>query len=284
MIKNISFGKSKAIILSFFLGAVFVEPSYSKGNFITVASTTSTENSGFLNYLLPKFSNKTGIFVRVIAVGTGQAIDIAKRGDADILLVHHRKSEEKFVADGFGVKRHDLMYNYFVIVGPSKDPASIKQVSKAEVAVKKIFEAKSNFVSRGDNSGTHKFEVGLWEEAGIKLGKGVGNWYRELGAGMGATLNTAANMNAYTIADMATWLSFKNKMKLEVLLEGDAKLKNSYGVILVSWQKHPHVKRKKGQIFIDWLTGTEGQDAIGQFSINGEQLFIPYKPVQKKTN
>ena len=284
MTRNISLRKPKAIILYLFFGLVFVEPSYSKDNFITVASTTSTENSGFLNYLLPKFSNKTGIFVRVIAVGTGQAIEIAKRGDADILLVHHRKSEEKFVADGFGVKRHDLMYNYFVIVGPSKDPASIKQVSKAEVAIKKIFEAKSNFVSRGDNSGTHKFEIGLWEKAGIKLGKGVGNWYRELGAGMGATLNTAANMKAYTIADRATWLSFKNKMNLEVLLEDDAKLKNSYGVILVSWQKHPHVKRKKGQIFIDWLTGTEGQDAIGQFSINGEQLFIPYKLVQKKTN
>ena len=280
MIRNISFRKSKAIILYFFFGLVFVEPSYSKDNFITVASTTSTENSGFLNYLLPKFSNKTGIFVRVIAVGTGQAIEIAKRGDADILLVHHRKSEEKFVDEGFGIRRYDLMFNHFVIVGPSGDPASIRQVSEAEVALKKIFETQSNFVSRGDNSGTHKFELGLWEMAGIKLGKDAGNWYRELGAGMGATLNTAANMLAYTIADRATWLSFKNKMNLEVLLKGDAKLKNSYGVILVSSQKHPHVKRNKGKTFIDWLIGREGQEAIGQFSINGEQLFKPYSSVK----
>tara|TARA_Y100001970_G_C14076644_1_gene772353 strand:- start:11 stop:799 length:789 start_codon:yes stop_codon:yes gene_type:complete len=259
---------------------VFVEISYSKDNFITVASTTSTENSGFLNYLLPKFSNKTGIFVRVIAVGTGQAIEIAKRGDADILLVHHRKSEQKFVDEGFGVRRYDLMFNHYVIVGPGGDPANIRQVSEAEVALKKIFETQSNFVSRGDNSGTHKFELGLWKMAGIKLGKDAGNWYRELGTGMGATLNTAANMLAYTIADRATWLSFKNKMNLEVLLRGDAKLKNSYGVILVSSQKHPHVKRKKGETFIDWLTSREGQDAIGQFSINGEQLFKPYNSVK----
>ena len=218
--------------------------------------------------------------MRVIAVGTGQAIEIAKRGDADILLVHHRKSEEKFVDEGFGIRRYDLMFNHFVIVGPSGDPASIRQVSEAEVALKKIFETQSNFVSRGDNSGTHKFELGLWEMAGIKLGKDAGNWYRELGAGMGATLNTAANMLAYTIADRATWLSFKNKMNLEVLLKGDAKLKNSYGVILVSSQKHPHVKRNKGKAFIDWLIGREGQEAIGQFSINGEQLFKPYNSVK----
>ena len=221
--------------------------------------------------------------MRVIAVGTGQAIEIAKRGDADILLVHHRESEEKFVDEGFGVRRYDLMFNHFVIVGPSKDPASIKEVSEAEVALNKIFKGQSNFVSRGDNSGTHKFELELWEMAGIELGKDTGSWYRELGAGMGATLNTAANMLAYTIADKATWLSFKNKMNLEVLLDDDAKLKNSYGVILVSSQKHPHIKSNKGQIFIDWLTGREGQDAIGKFSINGEQLFKPYISLKQNT-
>jgi tungstate transport system substrate-binding protein len=243
--------------------------------FITVASTTSTQDSGLFDHLLPLFTQKTGIAVRVVAKGTGQAIKEAQNGDADVLFVHDKASEEKFVADGFGVKRFDVMYNDFVIVGPAGDPAGIRGLRDAPAALAKIAAAGTPFASRGDDSGTHKAELRLWKEAGVDVAAASGGWYRETGSGMGPTLNTAAGMAAYALADRGTWLSFKNKGDLEILVEGDSRLFNQYGVILVNPERHPHVKAAEGQAFVDWLVSPEGQQAIGDFKIEGQQLFFP---------
>ncbi len=242
--------------------------------FITVASTTSTANSGLFDVILPVFTQKTGIEVRVVAVGTGKAIRLARSGDADVLFVHHKPSEEKFVADGMGVKRHDVMYNDFVMVGPASDPAAIKGSKTAEDALKKIAAAKAAFASRGDDSGTNKKELGLWKAAGIDPQQASGTWYRETGSGMGATLNVASGMDAYALTDRATWLKFKNKGDLSILLEGDPKLFNQYGIILVNAEKHPHIKTALGQQFIDWLIGAEGQSEINTYQILGNQAFF----------
>jgi len=252
-----------------------IGPALGQDKFITVASTTSTENSGLLGYLLPLFQEKTGIEVRVVAVGTGQAIELARNGDADVLFVHHKPSEEKFVADGFGVERHEVMYNDFVIVGPASDPAGIKGDKDVVDAMGKIAAAQAPFASRGDDSGTHKAELALWQEAGVDVAGASGTWYRETGSGMGPTLNTAAGMDAYALTDRGTWLAFDNRQNLEILVEGDPRLFNQYGIILVNPEKHPHVKAELGQAFIDWVLSDEGQEAIGAFKINGQQAFFP---------
>lgn len=249
--------------------------SMAADTFITVASTTSTENSGLFAFLLPKFTDKTDIEVRVVAVGTGQAIKLAENGDADVLFVHHQPSEEKFVAEGHGVERHDVMYNDFVIIGPEDDPASIQGMEDTSAALEKIAEAQASFASRGDDSGTHKKELALWQEAGVDVARASGTWYRETGAGMGATLNTASGMNAYVLSDRATWLQFGNKGELEILVEGDPELFNRYGIILVNPQKHPHVKADAGRTFIDWVLSEEGQALIGEYQIDGQQAFFP---------
>ena len=243
--------------------------------FIVVASTTSTRNSGLFDHILPRFTERTGIAVRVVAVGTGQALRLARNGDADVLLVHHRPSEEAFVAAGFGVKRHDVMVNDFVIVGRRDDPAGVGGATDAEAALRRIAEARVPFVSRGDDSGTHKRELALWRVAGIDVAAASGSWYREAGAGMGATLNSASAMDAYALTDRGTWLAFGNRGALAVLVEGDPRLVNPYGVILVNPAVHPHVKDRLGQAFIDWLTGPEGQAAIGGFRIGGRSPFTP---------
>jgi tungstate transport system substrate-binding protein len=261
-----------ALVLAFIGGTM---PAHAADRFITVASTTSTQNSGLFDYMLPKFTAKTGIDVHVVAVGTGQAIRLARNGDADVLFVHHKPSELKFVADGFGVKRFDVMYNDFILVGPKSDPAGIKGIKDVAEAMKKIDAAKAPFASRGDNSGTNKAEMELWTDAGVAPKKESGSWYRETGSGMGATLNTAAAMNAYTLSDRGTWISFENKGGLEILVQGDPRLFNQYGVTLVNPEKYPHVKAKDGQAFIDWLLSPEGQNVIGSYKLGGQQLFFP---------
>jgi tungstate transport system substrate-binding protein len=243
--------------------------------FIIVQSTTSTEQSGLFGHILPLFQDKTGIEVRVVAVGTGQAIKNARNGDGDVLLVHSRADEEQFVADGQGVKRFDVMYNDFVVVGPKSDPAGVAGMSDVAAALQKIATAQAPFASRGDDSGTHKAELKLWQAAGVDARAASGTWYRETGSGMGPTLNTAAGMNAYALADRGTWLSFQNRGNLKVLVEGDQRLFNQYGVILVNPAKHPNVKADLGQQFVDWLIGPEGQKAIAAFQIDGQQLFFP---------
>jgi len=243
--------------------------------FITVASTTSTQNSGLFDQILPKFTKDTGIEVRVVAVGTGQAIRLARGGDADVLFVHHRPSEEKFVAEGYGVERFDVMYNDFVLVGPVADPAGIRGSRDAAEALAKIAAKRAPFVSRGDDSGTHKKELSLWKEAGVDVASQSGTWYRAAGAGMGTTLNTAAGMGAYTLSDRATWISFANKSGIEVLCEGDERLFNPYGVIAVSPVKFPHVKADAAQHFVDWLIGPDGQKTIADYRLQGQQLFFP---------
>jgi tungstate transport system substrate-binding protein len=243
--------------------------------FITVASTTSTENSGLFKHILPIFEKKTGIDVRVVAQGTGQALDTGRRGDADVVFVHAKAQEEKFVAEGHGVKRFEVMYNDFIIVGPKSDPAQVHGMHDAVAALKKIAATKAPFASRGDRSGTHVAELNLWKAAGLDPAKDKPSWYRETGSGMGATLNTAAGMQAYALTDRGTWLSFKNRGPLEIAVEGDRRLFNQYGVMLVNPAKHPHVKKAMGQAFIDWLLSTEGQRAIGDYRINGQQLFFP---------
>jgi tungstate transport system substrate-binding protein len=256
------------------LGLTFGTAS-AQEKFITVASTTSTENSGLFGELLPMFQEETGIEVRVVAVGTGQAIELARNGDADVLFVHHKASEEQFVADGFGVERHEVMYNDFVVVGPASDPAGVKGGKDAVAALEKIAEAEAPFASRGDDSGTHKAELTLWQEAEVDVAGASGSWYRETGSGMGPTLNTAAGMDAYALTDRGTWLSFDNRQNLEIAVEGDPRLFNQYGIILVNPEKHPHVKTELGQTFIDWVLSDEGQEAIGAFQINGQQAFFP---------
>jgi tungstate transport system substrate-binding protein len=248
---------------------------WAEERFITVASTTSTENSGLFAHLLPRFTAASGIAVRVVAVGTGQAITLAKNGDADVLFVHHKPSEESFVADGFGVERFDVMYNDFVLVGPAGDPAGIGGLAEAPAAFARIAAAEAPFASRGDDSGTHKTELGLWRAAGVDAAAASGTWYRETGSGMGATLNAASAMDAYALTDRATWLKFANKGDLEVLVEGDPRLFNQYGVILVSAEKHPHVKVADGEAFIEWLTSPAGQAAIGAYRIEGAPAFFP---------
>jgi len=243
--------------------------------FITVASTTSTEQSGLFGHLLPRFEQKTGIKVHVVAVGTGQALDLARRGDADVVFVHARAAEEKFLAEGHGVKRFPVMYNDFVLLGPKTDPAKIAGSKNILEALKKVEAAKAPFVSRGDKSGTHLAELDLWKAAGIDIAKTKGPWYRDTGQGMGPALNTAASMNAYILTDRGTWLSFKNRGDLTILVEGDKRLFNQYGVMLVNPDKHPTVKKELGQTFVDWVISSEGQKAIADYKINGEQLFYP---------
>jgi len=249
--------------------------AYSNSPFIVLQSTTSTRDSGLFDYILPKFKEKTGIDVRVVAVGTGQALKNAENGDGDVVLVHSRPDEEKFVARGFGVKRYEVMYNDFVIVGPADDPAEIAGLEDASEAFKKIAEVKAPFVSRGDASGTNKAELRIWADAGIDPKPASGTWYREAGSGMGATLNTAIGTDAYTLADRGTWISFGNKRDFKVLVENDPKLFNQYGVILVNPGKHARVKAKEGQEFIDWLIGPDGQAAIASYKLDGQRLFFP---------
>ena len=245
-------------------------------NFITVASTTSTENSGLFKHLLPAFEKKTGISVRVIAQGTGQALDTARRGDADVVFVHARSAEEKFIAEGHGVKRTPVMYNDFVLVGPKSDPAKVAGGKDIVDALKKVRGAQTPFVSRGDKSGTHIAELRLWKTAGIDpAGADKGGWYRAVGQGMGASLNTASSMNAYILTDRATWISFKNRGDLTIVVEGDKRLFNQYGVILVNPAKHSNVKKDTGQAFIDWLVSPEGQKTIADYKIGSDQLFFP---------
>jgi tungstate transport system substrate-binding protein len=258
----------------------FAAPAAARDKSIVVASTTSTEQSGLFKHILPPFEAKTGIKVRVVALGTGQALDLGRRGDADVVFVHDREAELKFVADGFGVERREVMYNDFVIVGPAADPARVKGSKDTVDALKKIAGAKAPFASRGDKSGTHAAELRFWRAAGIDLAAGKGAWYRETGSGMGPTLNTAAGMNAYSLTDRGTWLSFKNRQSLVVAVEGDRKLFNQYGVMLVSPAKHAHVKKELGMAFADWITSPEGQAAIAGYKIGGEQLFFPnYKKI-----
>jgi tungstate transport system substrate-binding protein len=253
------------------LAFLLTSPVAAQTRFITVASTTSTEQSGLFKHLLPIFEKKTGIQGRVVALGTGQALDMGKRGDADVAFVHDKAAEEKLVAEGYFVQRRDVMYNDFLIVGPRTDPAGARG-QDAVVAVRKIAEAKAPFASRGDNSGTHAAELRLWKLAGIEP---RGAWYRATGSGMGPTLNTASGMNAYALTDRGTWLSFRNRGELAILVEGDKRLFNQYGVMLVNPQKHPHVKADMGRAFIAWLVSPEGQNAIAAYRINGEQLFFP---------
>ena len=243
--------------------------------FITVASTTSTEQSGLFKHLLPVFERKTGIRVRVVAVGTGQALDIGRRGDADVVLVHAKPLEEQFMAEGQGVKRYDVMYNDFVLIGPKSDPAKVAGAKDVAAAFRKIKEASAPFVSRGDRSGTHFAELEIWKLAGIDIAREKGPWYRDTGQGMGPALNTAAGMNAYILADRGTWLAFKNRAGLVIVVEGDKHLYNQYGVMLVNPARHPTVKKEMGQAFVDWLLSAEGQRAIAGYTINGEQLFFP---------
>ncbi|MEM6659082.1 MAG: substrate-binding domain-containing protein [Pseudomonadota bacterium] len=243
--------------------------------FVVVQSTTSTQNSGLLDFILPGFEAETGIDVRIVAVGTGQAIRNAINGDGDVLLVHSTPDEEQFVADGWGVQRADVMYNDYVLVGPRADPAGVRGASDILAALPMIEAARAPFVSRGDDSGTHKAELGFWTAAGFDPTGASGTWYLETGSGMGATLNVASGMGAYTLTDRATWLSFANRSDLEVLLEGDPRLFNQYGVILVSPDRHPRVRAAAGQRFIDWLTGPDGQAAIESYTLDGQQVFFP---------
>ncbi len=242
---------------------------------ITVASTTSTEQSGLFGHLLPRFTQATGIGVKVVAVGTGQALDIGRRGDADVVFVHDRVAEEKFLSEGFAGKRYDVMYNDFVVVGPKADPAHVVGGKDVAEALRKIAAAKAIFVSRGDRSGTHEAELRLWKEAGVDLVSAKGAWYREIGQGMGAALNMASSDNAYLLTDRGTWLSFKNRGDLAILTEGDRRLFNQYGVMLVNPARHGGVKAKDGQAFIDWLVSADGQKTIAEYKVGGEQLFFP---------
>ena len=263
------------MMLRVLMGLLLCTSVFAQQRFITVASTTSTEQSGLFKHLLPVFEQKTGIQVRVVALGTGQALDMGKRGDADVVFVHAKSLEEKFLAEGFGVQRFDVMYNDFVIVGPKDDPAKVAGSKNAVESFQKIKNSQSPFASRGDKSGTHFAEVELWKVAGVDLVKDKGTWYRETGSGMGPTLNTASGMNAYALTDRGTWLSFKNRGELVISVEGDQRLFNQYGVMLVNPAKHPHVKKEMGQAFVDWVVSAEGQKTIAEYKIGGEQLFFP---------
>ena len=250
-------------------------PAMAQDKSIVVASTTSTEDSGLFGYLLPLFKARSGIVVRVVALGTGQALDVGRRGDADVVFVHAKAEEEKFVAEGFGVKRHPVMYNDFVLIGPKSDPAGIKGSKDIVAALKVLKERQIPFISRGDRSGTHLAELKLWSQAGIDIENDKGAWYKAIGQGMGAALNTASAADAYVLADRGTWLSFKNKGELAIVVEGDKRLFNQYGVMLVNPARHPTVKKEWGQQFIDWLLSREGQRDIAGYKIEGQQLFSP---------
>ena len=250
-------------------------PALAQDQSIVVASTTSTQDSGLFDHILPLFEEKTGIDVKVVAQGTGQALDTARRGDADVVFVHAKAQEEKFIDEGFGVKRFDVMYNDFVLIGPTSDPAGISGTKDIAAALTAIETKEAPFVSRGDKSGTHSAELRLWKAAGVDIEAAKGPWYKEIGQGMGAALNTASAMNAYVLSDRGTWLSFKNRGELDVVVEGDKRLFNQYGVMLVNPEKHPSVKAEAGQSFIDWLISPEGQAAIGEYKIDGQQLFFP---------
>jgi tungstate transport system substrate-binding protein len=266
----------RRLVLSAVLAAAIGAPAAARQS-IVVASTTSTEQSGLFGHLLPVFRAATGIEARVVALGTGQALDVGRRGDADVVLVHDQAAEEKFVAEGFGVKRIPVMYNDFVVVGPGDDPARVAGLDTLG-ALRRIAAAKAPFVSRGDRSGTHAAELRYWQQAGLDLAAIRGDWYREIGQGMGPALNASSAANAYVLADRGTWLSFRNRGQLKVLVEGDARLFNQYGVILVDPKRHPHVKAEAGQRFIDWLVSPAGQASIADYRIGGEQLFFPNAP------
>jgi len=263
----------RALLLA--LMAAFALPALAQERSITVASTTSTEQSGLFGHILPIFTRETGITVRVVALGTGQALDVGRRGDADVVFVHDRAAEERFVVEGFGGPRRHVMFNDFVITGPAADPARIAGLRDTAEALRRIAAARAPFVSRGDRSGTHAAELRLWQLAGVDPATGRGQWYREIGQGMGPALNTAAAQGAYILADRGTWLSFRNRQDQRILIEGDARLFNQYGVMLVNAQRHPHVKAADAQRFIDWLLSSAGQAAIASYRINGEQLYFP---------
>ena len=265
---------ARRIVVTLLL-ALHAFAAQAQDKFITVASTTSTEQSGLFGYLLPIFERKTGIKVHVVALGTGQALDLARRGDADVGFVHAKSAEEKFLAEGQGVKRYPVMYNDFVLIGPKSDPAKIAGGKDIVEALKKIQSAQAPFVSRGDRSGTHMAELALWKVSGIDLDKVKGAWYRDVGQGMGPALNTAAAMNAYILSDRGTWLAFKNRGDLEIVVQGDKRLFNQYGVMLVNPEKHPNVKKELGQTFVDWLVSSEGQQAIAGYKIGSDELFFP---------
>lgn len=259
------------------LAALALSPlaAQAEDKFIVVASTTSTEQSGLFRHILPAFQKKTGIEVKVVALGTGQALDTGRRGDADVVFVHDKAAEEKFVAEGYGVERKEVMYNDFILVGPKDDPAKVKGGKDILEAFKKVEVAKVPFISRGDKSGTHAAELRFWKAAGVDIDQAKGPWYKDTGSGMGPALNTAAAMNAYILADRGTWLSFKNRQDLTLLVEGDQRLFNQYGVILVNPAKFPNVKKEPGQQFIDWLVSPEGQQTIADYNIDAQQLFFP---------
>ncbi len=267
--------QTRRLLLVAALAAALWAPASAQEKSIVVASTTSTEDSGLFGQILPLFRRAAGIDVKVIAQGTGQALDTARRGDADVAFVHARAAEEKFVQEGAGVKRFPVMYNDFVLIGSKSDPAGIKGSNDIVAALKAVQAKGAPFVSRGDRSGTHQAELALWKQAGIDIATGRGPWYRDIGQGMGAALNTASSMNAYVLADRGTWISFKNRGDLAIAVEGDAKLFNQYGVILVNPARHPHVKAALGQAFIDWLISRPGQKAIADYKIDGQQLFFP---------
>jgi tungstate transport system substrate-binding protein len=266
---------TRRLLIAATASLAFAGSAIAQDKSIVVASTTSTQDSGLFGHILPMFKAKTGIDVKVVAQGTGQALDTARRGDADVVFVHAKPAEEKFLSEGFGVKRYPVMYNDFILIGPKSDPAGIKG-SKDIVAALGAIKAKgADFISRGDKSGTHQAEINLWKVAGVDIAKDKGPWYKEIGQGMGAALNTASASNAYVLADRGTWLSFKNRGDLGIAVEGDKRLFNQYGVMLVNPEKHPSVKKDLGQQFIDWLVSSEGQKAIADYKINGEQLFYP---------
>jgi tungstate transport system substrate-binding protein len=266
---------NRRMLFGLVLAATLGTPAFAQDKSIVVASTTSTNDSGLFGHILPIFKQKTGIDVKMISQGTGQALDTGRRGDADVVFVHARPQEEKFVADGFGVKRFAVMYNDFILIGPKSDPAGVR-AKDIETALKAIHAKAAPFVSRGDKSGTHAAELARWKAAGIDVaGIDKGPWYREIGQGMGAALNTASAMNGYVLADRGTWLSFKNRGELDIVVEGDKRLFNQYGVMLVNPAKHAHVKKDLGQQFIDWLISGEGQKAIADYKIDGQQLFFP---------
>ncbi|MGE0844802.1 MAG: substrate-binding domain-containing protein [Flavobacteriaceae bacterium] len=250
-------------------------PAAAQDKSIIVQSTTSTQNSGLYDHILPIFEKASGIKVNVVAVGTGQAIKNAQNCDGDVLFVHAKAAEEKFVAAGYGVERYDVMYNDFIIVGPPADPAKVDGSHDAAASLKKIAEAKAPFASRGDDSGTHKKEVSLWKDAGVDIKAASGDWYRETGSGMGATLNTAVGMGAYALTDRATWISYKNKGDYKIAVEGDEKMFNQYGIMLVNPEKCPNVKKAEGQAFVDWVLSADGQNAIKSYMLDGQQLFFP---------
>ena len=261
-------------VLALALGALAM-PAMAQERFITVSSTTSTEQSGLFGHILPIFTRESGITVRVVALGTGQALDVGRRGDADVVFVHDRLAEERFVAEGFGGPRRHVMFNDFVITGPAADPARIAGLRDTNEALRRVAQARATFISRGDRSGTHAAELRLWQLAGVDPAQGRGQWYREVGQGMGPALNTAAAQGAYILTDRGTWLSFRNRQDQRILVEGDTRLFNQYGVMLVNPQRHAHVKAADGQRFIDWIVSPAGQAAIAGYRINGEQLFFP---------